>query len=59
VEKVEPLLRVQLARAGKWRATEVRNRVVPAERKVIELACLPPSLKAYDALLEGEVAHVG
>lgn len=59
VEKVEPLLRVQLARAGKWRATEVRNQVVPPERKVIELACLTPSLKAYDALLEGEVAHVG
>ena len=25
VERVEPLLRVQLARAGKWRATEVRR----------------------------------
>ena len=59
VEKVEPLLRVQLARAGKWRASEVRNQVVAPERKVIELACLTPSLKAYDALLEGEVAHVG
>jgi hypothetical protein len=59
VEKVEPLLRVQLARAGKWRATEVRNQMVPPERKVIELASLTPSLKAYDALLEGEVAHVG
>jgi len=59
VERVEPLLRVQLARAGKWRATEVRDQVVPPERKVIELAGLTPSLKAYDALLEGEVAHVG
>ena len=59
VEKVEPLLRVQLARAGKWRATAVRDQVVPPERKVIELASLTPSLKAYDALLEGEVAHVG
>jgi hypothetical protein len=59
VEKVEPLLRVQLARAGKWRATAVRDQMVPPERKVIELASLTPSLKAYDALLEGEVAHVG
>ena len=58
VERVEPLLRVELARGGKWRATEVRNQVVPPERKVIELAELTPSLKGYDALLEGEVAHV-
>jgi hypothetical protein len=58
VEKVEPLLRVQLARSGKWRATEVRDQVAPPARKVIELAGLTPSLKAYDALLEGEVAHV-
>ena len=28
-------------------------------RKVIELASMTPSLKAYDALLESEVAHVG
>ena len=55
---VGPLLRVELARGGKWRATEVRNQVVPPERKVIELAELTPSLKGYDALLEGEVAHV-
>jgi len=59
VEKVEPLLRVQLARTGKWRATEVRDQVAPPARKVIELAGLTPSLKAYDALLEGEVAHAG
>jgi len=59
VEKVEPLLRVQLARSGKWRATAVRDQVAPPARRVIELAGLTPSLKAYDALLEGEVAHVG
>ena len=58
VERVEPLLRVQLARSGKWRATEVRDQMVAPERKVIELAGLTPSLNAYDALLEGEVAHV-
>lgn len=59
VEKVEPLLRVRLASPGKWRATEVRDQVVPPIRKIIELSGLTPSLNAYDALLEGEVAHVG
>ena len=59
VEKVEPLLKGQLARPGKWHATQVRDQVVPAARKVIELARLTPSLKAYDTLLEPEVAHVG
>jgi hypothetical protein len=59
VEKVEPLLRGQLAQPGKWRATQVRDQVAPVARKVIELAGLTPSLKAYDTLLESEVAHVG
>ena len=59
VEKVEPVLRAQLARAGKWRALQVREQLVPATRKVIELAGLTPSLDAYDALLESEVPHVG
>jgi hypothetical protein len=59
VEKVEPLLQIQLAQPGKWRATQVRDQVAPVARKVIELAGLTPSLKAYDTLLEPEVAHVG
>jgi hypothetical protein len=58
-EKVEPLLQGQLTQPGKWQATAVRDQVVPAARKVIELAGLTPSLKAYDVLLEPEVAHVG
>ena len=58
VERVEPLLQAQLARAGKWRATEVRDQVAPPVRTVIELAALTPSLAAYDALLGEEVAHV-
>ena len=58
VEQVEPLLQVYLKRAGKWRATEVRDQVAPPVRKVIELAALTPSLAAYDALLGAEVAHV-
>jgi hypothetical protein len=59
VEKVEPALQGRLALAGKWRATQVREALVPAAKKVIELAGLTPSLALYDTLLEGEVAHVG
>jgi hypothetical protein len=59
VEQVEALLHARRTRAGKWRATEVRDQVAPPVRKVIELAALTPSLTAYDALLGEEVAHVG
>ena len=58
VERVEPLLQAQLARPGKWRATEVRDQVAPPTRQVIELAALTPNLAAYDALLAAEVTHV-
>jgi hypothetical protein len=59
VEQVELALQGRLALAGKWHATQVREALVPAARKVIELAGWTPSLQAYDALLEGEVTHVG
>jgi hypothetical protein len=59
VQKVESALPVHLALSGKWRATHVREALIPAARKVIELPGLTPSLAAYDALLEGEVAHAG
>ena len=59
VERVEPVLRAHLVLAGKWRARQVRDQLVPAARKVIELAGLTPSLEAYDALLGKEVAHGG
>jgi len=59
VEKVEPVLQAQLARPGKWRASQLRDQVAPVARPIIELASLTPSLNAYDTLLEGEVAHVG
>jgi hypothetical protein len=59
VEKVQPALQGRLALSGKWRATQVREALVPATRKVIELAGLTPNLAVYDRLLEGEVAHVG
>ncbi len=58
VEKIERLLSAQMARPGKWRATDVRDQVAPPERKGLELASLTPSLSAYDALLESEVARV-
>jgi hypothetical protein len=56
VERVEPLLAERLSMAGKWRATEIRDRLTPPEKKVIELAGLTPNLHAYDALLGKEVA---
>jgi hypothetical protein len=59
VEKVEPLLRSQLARAGKWRATQVRDQLIPPVRPVIELREFTPSLHAYDTLLAREGAYVG
>ena len=58
VEKVEPFLRAQLARPGKWRALVVREQVAPVVPRAIELASLTPSLQAYDRLLESEVADV-
>ena len=59
VEKVAAALQARLALGGKWRATQVRDRLVPAARKIIELAGLTPSLDVYDTLLAGEVTHVG
>ena len=44
---------------GKWRALQVREQLVPAVRQSHRAGGLTPSLKAYDTLLEGEVAHVG
>jgi hypothetical protein len=57
--KVEPLLEEHLKLPGKWRARQLREQLVPASPKVIELSALTPSLAAYDQLLESEVAHVG
>ena len=59
VEKVEAVLQTQLAVAGKWRAVQVRERLVPVIKPVIELSALTPSLAAYDTLLERKVEHVG
>jgi hypothetical protein len=59
LEKVEAVLERQLAEPGKWRALQVREQLAPTPRKVIELMGLTPSLRAYDALLGEEVAHVG
>ena len=56
IERVEEPLSQLLGATGKWRAKDVREQVVPQERKIIELNPLTPSLAAYDALLEGEVS---
>jgi len=59
VGQVEPLLAGQLKLSGKWHAKQLREQLVPASPKVIELSALTPSLQAYDQLLGREVAHVG
>lgn len=59
VAKVEETLAKQLQQPGKWRAVQVREQLVPADKKVIELSALTPSLQAYDTLLESEVEHAG
>jgi len=59
LDRVEACLQEQLKGAEKWRASQIRHRLVPVANKVIELSELTPSLKAYDALLEGEVGHAG
>lgn len=59
LDRVETSLKEQLKASGKWRASHVRERLVPAARKLIELSELTPTLAPYDALLEGEVARVG
>jgi len=59
VERVEPVLQAHLLRAGKWRASHLRDQVAPPERKVVELAALTPALEVYDTLLGKEVAHGG
>ena len=60
VEKVEPRAAGATGAApGSGAPPQVRDQLAPVARKVIELAGLTPSLKAYDTLLEGEVAHVG
>jgi hypothetical protein len=58
VEPVAGVLQKQLALAGKWRASQVREQLIPAVKTIIELPALTPSLEAYDTLLRGEVAHV-
>jgi hypothetical protein len=56
--KVEPWLAARLKLSGRWTAKQVREQLVPASPKVIELSALTPSLAAYDQLLESEVARV-
>jgi hypothetical protein len=55
---VEGVLQKQLVLAGKWRALQVREQLIPAVKQSLELSALTPSLQAYDTLLQGEVTHV-
>jgi hypothetical protein len=57
VEQVQAILKVLLVQPGKWWAKDIREAIMPPEKKVIELAALTPNLQAYDALLESEAAH--
>jgi hypothetical protein len=59
VERVETALESFLKGANRWRATEVRDQLVPVERNIIAMPELTASLDAYDALLGKEEAHVG
>ena len=60
VEKVEAVLKNQLDSGAKWRAVHVREQLIPATKKIIQLSALTPNLQAYDTLLAGkEVADVG
>lgn len=59
VERVETALEAFLARAGRWRAVEVREQLAPVGRNIVPMPELTASLDAYDALLGREEAHVG
>jgi hypothetical protein len=59
VERVDAALAAFLARTGRWRATEVREQLVPTSRNIVPMPELEASLDAYDALLGKEEAHVG
>ena len=59
VERVEAALVAFLTRTERWRAAEIREHLVPANRNIVALPELTASLDAYDALLGREEAHVG
>src|SRR5215212_8816535 len=65
LERVETGLAVWMAKAGKWRASDVRGVVAPVNVQVPDLPALSPDLAGYDQLLgthaeqSQEVAYVG
>ena len=59
VERVGPVLRAQLALAGKGRALQGRAHLAPAAGKGSALAELTPSLGSHDTLWESEGAQAG
>ena len=59
MERVETALAAFLTRTERWRAAEMREHLVPANRNIVPMPELRASLDAYDALLGREEAHVG
>jgi hypothetical protein len=59
VEKVEAALAQWMAKAGKWRSSDVRGVVAPVTVRVPDLAALSPDLAGYDQLLTGTNASEG
>lgn len=57
VQAVETVLNEFLKQPAKWRALEVRDRVSPRSKKIVDLAELTPDLSGYDALLGKEAAN--
>ena len=58
-ERLEPGLREQLGKPGKWWAADLRARETPQARPVAMEIRLEPELASYDGFLDGglEVAH--
>jgi|KBSSwiStaDraftv2_1062776.scaffolds.fasta_scaffold46722_3 hypothetical protein len=56
-DRVEAQLGKHLAEAGKWRATQLRDELMPVEKKVVQMPAWTPNLEAYDTLLGQEVSR--
>ena len=56
-DRVETQLGKHLAATGKWRATQLREELMPVAKKVVVLPAWTPNLEAYDTLLGQEVCR--
>ena len=59
LDPVRELLPQFLAQKTRWTVRDLRQRLQPEARQVVELEAPRPTLGDYDALLEGEVDHAG